>query len=842
MLSLAPAARVPTRRYLFAAFLRLANRSQPCLVMIDVENRLKPRFPARSFAPAVLAGLLIAAPAFPAQLLSDVKDSHGHPWKQREVRLLSKDGNLVATINTGADGIARFQNIPPGQYIVELAGTTGSAIRQNVTVSDTASNAVSLVTDANPEGSTSTQSQNLKGVTVTGVRPATQPGALRGDIVMTESVNSQEMAKIGATSLIDALTHRPGIDVQVECSVCNVRSITLDNLPGRFTTLTLDGVPIFSPVSNAYGLDMLGVNGLERIDVSRGAGTSLTTPESLAGTVTLVSKVPTKDTAEIDVDGGNFLYQREAAYGAKIFDWGAISVNGTNQSHESVDGVGYGISQFTGYQRDLAGASLFLNNLDGFRIKSRYDYIQEKRGGGPLGDNYAAILNNTTGNPFNWSAGPNGSPYSNTWIEPSTGQPVEPPYDGGEAGIAQIIFTKRQQFVSTADRDLDDDTKLHFALGYAHHMQASWYGEDSDYWDYQQQGYFDANLQKLFAGATFTLGVNYKFEGLHSHSISTTEGTPYYGILRYDVDAYTYRTPGMYAQAYDAFFDQRLEVNASVREDNNNDFGWLTTPRLNMLWHHSDTLSSRIALGTGYRLPTSFFEQDHGILSANNVDRTGAAPERSENASYSLNYADDRFTATMSLNHTRITHMALFVNDSNNDFVLEPAQHPFTVNSADATGTWQATPSDALTVGLEGYRYAFYEADAANAALFSRPEYRVSLGYDHATGPWDFNVRGTYTGPQDLAKWYDYTDNPIYNLNGTPKPNWSPTFWVVDMHTSYDFNKMVSAEFGINNITNYQQATRDSYLFQDPYGNLNVTYIWGPNIGRSFVGGLKVRF
>lgn len=801
---------------------------------------------SRGFAPAVLAGLLFATPALSAQLISDVRDSHGQPWKQREVRLLAPDGSLVAAADTGADGVARFGDVPPGHYIVETSGADGSVTRQDVSVNDTASNSVSLVTDAKPERAApgarlDSRQTTVTGVTVTAVR-ATRPGALRGDVVATESVNSIEMRKIGATSLIDSLSHLPGIDIQVECSVCNVRSVTLDNLPGRFTTLTLDGLPIYSPVSNAYGLDMMDVNGLDRIDVSRGAATSLTTPESLAGTINMVTKVPTQDAAEIDVDGGNFGYQREAFYGAKVFDWGALSGDFTHQAHDSVDGVGYGISQFTGYDRYHAGLSLDLDDLGGFKIKTRVDYIWEDRGGGPLGDDYSAILASTTGNPFNWSAGPNASPYRNTWVLPNSGgQPVLPPYDGGQAGIAQIIFTRRIQFVSSADRDFDG-TDLHLAVGYAHHSQSSWYGMDSDYWDNQNQLYLDADLKRSFGDATVTVGANYKFEQLTSQSISTTVGTPYYGILRYNVDAYTYSTPGAYLQFYDTFLDKRLELNASIREDDNNVFGALTTPRLDLLWHHTDNLSSRLAVGTGYRLPTSFFEQDHGLLSANTVDRSQAKPERSQNVSYSLNYANDRVAATLSLNHTTITDMALFVNNAENNFVLEPAQHPFTVNDADLSGTWQATPSNAFTLGLEGYLYDFNASDAANAALFSRPEYRVHLGYDHSAGPWDFNVRATFTGPQDLAKWYDYADNPIYNLNGTPKPNWSPTFWVVDMHTSYQVTPKLAVDLGINNLTDYQQAKHDSFLFQDPYGNLNVTYIWGPNIGRSFVLGLRYKF
>lgn len=783
----------------------------------------------------------VSLPTHVVQVQTQLKDSHGRPWKQREVRLLTNDGTLVKAATTGADGAAQFQGVAPGQYLLEVTGATGEAIRQKVAVTDSGSNTFSLVTDVAAVPA-SASAQVVPAVTVSGVKTPTQPGALRTDIVTTESIDAHEMQKIGATSLIDALTHRPGIDVQVECSVCNVRSITLDNLPGRFTTLELDGVPIFSPVSNAYGLDMLGVNGLERIDVSRGAATSLTTPESLAGTVNLVSKVPTEDVAVLDAEGGDYGYQREALYLAKAFSWGALSLNATNQDHDSVDGVGYGISQFTGYQRELFGTELSVNDFLGFRIKARYDHIKEDRGGGPLGTNYAGILNSTTGNPFNWSAGPYGSPVSNTWVVPSTGKLLEPPYDGGEFGLAQIIFTQRNQFVTTAEKDLNDDTKLHLSFGYAHHQQGSWYGGDSDYWDHQQQVYLDANVQKEVGDGLVTAGLNYKFEELRSQSISESAGTPYFGVLRDNVDAYTYRTPGLYLQGYKAFFHDRLELNASIREDDNNDFGAITTPRLDALWHHSDELSSRFAIGTGYRLPTSFFEQDHGILSAISVDRSHAAPEQSQNASYSLNYADDRLTATTSLNYTRIRDMALFVDNAANEFVLEPAQHPFTVASADLSATYKVTPTNAVTLGLEGYHYQFYAADAANAALFSRPNYRVSLGYDHDAGRWDFNVRSTFTGPQDLAKWYDYQDNPIYNLNGSAKPDWSPAFWEVDTHASYQVNKWLEVHAGINNLFNYQQAKHDSFLFQDPYGNLNVTYIWGPNIGRTFVAGATFTF
>ena len=681
----------------------------------------------------------------------------------------------------------------------------------------------------------------LPQVVVVGRPSATQQGALRADVVKTETINAREIRNSGATNLTELMSHRPGIDVQVECSVCNVRNITLNNLPGRFTTLLLDGIPIFSSVSNAYGLDMIGLDGLERVDISRGAGTSLIAPESLAGSVDLVTLRPSRDGGELDLGAGSHGFRRGSAHAAKAFDGGAISFTGTLQKHDSVDGEGYGVSQYTGYDRKLAGLGLFLDDVGGFRIKTRYDHIEEKRMGGPLGHDYGAVRADTSGNPFNFSRGPHGSPSPDSWVDPADGALVDP-YDDGRFGLAQIIFTHRDQFVGTAERQFGD-TKLRFALGYAEHGQDSWYGGDADYFGRQKQYYLESSARTRVGAALVTAGLSYRFEDLHSRSVSEDSSTPTFGISRTDADTYTYRTPGVFLQGYQTFFNDRLEANASLRYDHNNVYGGITTPRLNLLWHHSDSLSSRFAVGQGYRFPSSFFELEHAILSAPAIDRTNARAEKSNNLSYALNYADDRLAVTGSVNHTRIRNLALFVDDTANSgsFLLQAAASAYTVDGIDLVGTWQATPANAVTIGLERYWYRFNETDM-QGSLFSRPDYRVTLAFDHDAGPWDYNVRATLIGPQNLAKFYDYADSRQYNLDGTPKPDRSPSFWVVDARASYQWNRTVSTYVGINNLFDYRQARKDSFLVVDGSGGLDVTHIWGPNIGRTFVAGMKLTF
>ena len=118
---------------------------------------------------------------------------------------------------------------------------------------------------------------------------------LRDEVAPVESCTVEEASRLGATNLTEAIDKRPGVAVQVECSICNAHFISLNNLPGRYTTLLIDGVPLFSGVSQAYGLDSVGLRGLERIDLMRGAGASSLYPEALAGTVNLVTRRPVKD-------------------------------------------------------------------------------------------------------------------------------------------------------------------------------------------------------------------------------------------------------------------------------------------------------------------------------------------------------------------------------------------------------------------------------------------------------------------------------------------------------------------------------------------------------------------
>jgi outer membrane receptor for ferrienterochelin and colicins len=266
------------------------------------------------------------------------------------------------------------------------------------------------------------------------------------------------------------------------------------------------------------------------------------------------------------------------------------------------------------------------------------------------------------------------------------------------------------------------------------------------------------------------------------------------------------------------------------------------SPRLNMLYHHDDAYASRFSVGQGFRAPTSFFEQNHGVIADSRITRQIDKAETSDNASYALSYAADRLNWTASANFNRINNMATLQTgqaipgSTLTETIFTSLPDPVIFRTFDWVGNYQLTPSTLTTLGLEKSTYTF----SPGALNFSRPEERAYLTLDSTQGAWDWLVRWTWTGKQNLAAFYNYAADQQYNLDGTPKPDWSPSFSEVDVSGQYKMAKEYSLFFGANNLLDFRQSAVDSFLtVHGSTGNIDTIHIWGPQIGRTIFVGLK---
>ncbi len=646
---------------------------------------------------------------------------------------------------------------------------------------------------------------------------------LRDEVAPVESCTVEEAVQSGATNLNEAIDKRPGVAVQVECSICNARFISLNNLPGRYTTLLIDGVPLFSAVSQAYGLDSVGLRGLERIDLMRGAGASGLFPDALAGVVNLVTRRPTQDEALLEVAVGNYGHRRLDAQMATAGTRGAVSANIHVNRHDSVDGNGNGVSEYTGYKRNLGGIGFFGDDIGGFRVKGRIDAIDEKRNGGALGMDYDAIKRDRSGNPFDFSKGPHASPHADGWIRPEDGGRVD--YDDGKTGLSEIIFTKRGSAYVTGEKSLGE-SKLGLAAGYAHHNQDSFY-EGNVYKAKQNQGFLGVSLKTPMLGGAWDFLADWRYEDLRSEA-NLPDGTPANGL-----DNYTFRIPALGIGSNYAFFNGALEAGVNLRWEKHNVYGSQFAPRANLLWRHSEHASSRLSSGLGYRAPTSYFEQDHGILETILIRNETNGVEKSRNLMYTFDYQDEKWKLLANAHWTRLTNLA-YLDVGDTESVLRSATDAVRVKGVDLQAGYQFTKALSASLGLERVFYDF----PVGTLAFARPERRAYLTLAFENGPWDAFVRGTWTGRQDLSKFY-YRDTQHYHLDGTAKPDKSPAFWTVDTRIQYAINKRWAVFVGADNVFDYKQSDHSDYLWVNAEGAVDVTHIWGPNRGRFIYGGVR---
>lgn len=646
---------------------------------------------------------------------------------------------------------------------------------------------------------------------------------LRDEVAPVESCTVEEAMKFGAANLNEAIDKRPGVAVQVECSICNARFVSLNNLPGRYTTLLIDGVPLFSAVSQAYGLDSVGLRGLDRIDLMRGAGASGLAPEALAGTVNLVTRRPARDEALVETAVGQYGHRRLDAQVATTGAGGALVANIHFNGHGQVDGDGNGVSEYAGYRRKLGGIGFFVDDFGGFRLRGRIDAIDEKRNGGAAGTDYDAIKASRSGSPFDFSRGTAASPYADGWVNPSDGSKVA--YADGRAGLSEIIFTKRHSAYVTGERRIGEGV-LGLAAGYARHDQDSFY-EANVYRAQQNQGYLAGSVKAPLWGGAWTFLADWRYEDLRSRA-RLPDGTPADGL-----DNYTFRVPGVGLGASYAFFGGNLEAAASLRWDRHNAYGTLAAPRANLLWRHNEHASSRLSSGLGYRAPTSYFEQDHGILETIVIKNRTSGVEQSRNLMYTFDYQSEDWKLLANAHATRLTRLA-YLDVGATESVLRSATEPVTVKGADLQIGYQFTQALSGTVGFERTHYDF----PVGTLAFARPDRRIYLNIAWDAGPWDVSMRGTWTGPQDLGKFY-YRDEQHYNLDGSVKPDKSPAFWTFDARVQYAIDKRWAVFVGADNLFDYKQADHDGYLWVSAAGRLDVTHIWGPNRGRFIYGGAR---
>lgn len=664
---------------------------------------------------------------------------------------------------------------------------------------------------------------------------AFEAGMLADTIEQTEVVDAGDLVSMQANVLSQALVATPGVRVNNECSMCGVKRVMLNGLAGQHTTILIDGLPAHTMVSGFYGPDALSIAGVERIEVARGAGASLTAPEAIGGVINVVTMEPDRTGATFDFAAGSHEHRQAIGLGTFVNDAGTLRALLALQYdvHDQTDEDGNGVSEAPRLENYNISGRLSFDPSATSTLSLRAAYTDSEIFGGPvLGD----VTDSITATLDGFDGVGSASLFD--------GDDVRGRYIGAPWETTEWVATTREELSARYFQELTPALNIDAGVSWSRHEQDSFY-EGFDYRADNDMVFASIRANWAIGDSHLvTFGVDRRDEELRSSS-DAADGDP-----AYISDAFDYLTQAVFLQDTWTPTD-RLEVALAVRFDHiEADFidparpgveidDAIVSPRLDLRFDHAERWTSRFSAGRGYRAPLSFFETDHGILDAGqgfiiDVDEL----ERSTSFTYALSYAGDRLTATGALAWTQVENLAAL--DETDDGVPLLTQRDEDGAVLGATFDLGYRVSDDLSLSFTAE--AFEHDDVMRSIFGVAPiEERVIVGAQWAPQNWDIDLTATWIGERDLS---DYGYEGYNDAAATiAKPLDAPSYVTVDARVEYALTERAAFYAGARNLFDYTQVDdEDTPLFYDADGGYDVAYIYGPLHGRELYAGVRVEF
>jgi vitamin B12 transporter len=234
-----------------------------------------------------------------------VKDEQGGVITSAHVVLLSRSGTRLST-TTDQAGAFSFQNVPSGEYLIEIKASgfatyTSDVVRKSDAESKTVSiqlpvAAISESVVVTPTGTAQRLDEVAKALT---------------------TIDSEEIQANHETNLAEALRGTPGLRVQQQGSPGALTSLRLRGQRNFDTAILLDGLRVRDSADiNGSAVPFIAdltADDVDRVEILRGSGSSIYGTNAIGGVINLVPKVGTGSPRfEAGFEGGSFALFREA--------------------------------------------------------------------------------------------------------------------------------------------------------------------------------------------------------------------------------------------------------------------------------------------------------------------------------------------------------------------------------------------------------------------------------------------------------------------------------------------------------------------------------------------------
>lgn len=486
-------------------------------------------------------------------------------------------------------GIYKLVNIKPGIYTILVSSIGFKNAEKTVTIKQNENLTLNFYLNS--------LTSTLNDVVVTGSLKAVQRTE---SPVPVEIYTTAFFKKNPTPNIYDALQNVNGVRPQLNCAVCNTGDIRINGLPGPYTMVLIDGMPIVSSLSTIYGLSGIPNSLVERIEVVKGPASALFGSEAVGGLINIITKKPqnapiisadifSTSWAEHNVDLGfkfNAGKKTSVLTGINYFNFqNKVDHNNDNFTDMTLQNR---ISVFQKWNFERKDNRLFT-------IAARYMY--EDRWGGEL-----------------------------KW---------EPKFRGGDSIYGESIYTKRWEILG--NYQLPTKEKLFLSFSYNSHDQNSVYG-NTTYLGKQNIAFTQLTWDKKVGKHDLLVGTAFRYTFYDDNTPATATTDP---INPQNLPQKTY-LPGVFVQDEISIANNQ-KLLLGFRYDHNNFHGNIFTPRIAYKLSINQNNILRVNAGTGFRVVNLFTEDHAALTGAREVEfKNALKPEQSYNVN--VNYIKKIYT------------------------------------------------------------------------------------------------------------------------------------------------------------------------------------------------------
>jgi outer membrane receptor for ferrienterochelin and colicins len=208
-------------------------------------------------------------------MISGKVTMNGSPVEYINVAISGTDMGSVS----GEDGLFEIRNVPFGSLVVTASGVGYESQHRQVSLS---TNNPTVVLNFDLHESVAELQEVVISGTMKEVSKLESP-------VPVEVYTPAFFKANPVPSLFESLQNINGVRPQLNCNICNTGDIHINGLEGPYTMILIDGMPIVSGLSTVYGLTGIPQALIERMEVVKGAASSITGMPCLAAIVLMAS-------------------------------------------------------------------------------------------------------------------------------------------------------------------------------------------------------------------------------------------------------------------------------------------------------------------------------------------------------------------------------------------------------------------------------------------------------------------------------------------------------------------------------------------------------------------------